>query len=74
MNKERGKRPGRALCSCHGHVFDAFNGFPGPLPSQGSCHAQAGTFWVSKGKSALTYFNKRLISKARLAHWEGPKT
>lgn len=31
-----------------GHAFDAFNGFPGPLPSQASCHAKLADSWAAR--------------------------
>lgn len=58
-----------------GYIFDAFNGFPGPLPSQGPCQAKLADSWSARaGLPQLVYFSKQLISKARLDHQEVPAT
>lgn len=52
-----------------GVFLDASNGFPGPLPSQGSCRAKLADSWSARaGLPQLVYFSKQLIAKARLGH------
>lgn len=57
------------------HVFDAFNGFPGPLPSQASCQAKLADSWAARASlPQLVSCSKQLMSTARLGYQERPGT
>lgn len=49
----------RHSAAATGHIFDAFNGFLGPLPSQGLCRATPADSWSARaGLPQLVYFSK----------------
>lgn len=49
----------RHSAAATGHIFNAFNGFLGLLPSQGLCRATPADSWSARaGLPQLVYFSK----------------